>query len=133
MDLEHGLTAEFDFHNPTVIVVKGPSRGATALITKDSNGNKAIIWLGPSSEETKAYIKGKQRDIENEFGFNSDLGDEIGIEKFETCSHRSETEVDSVVATCCSSKLVTGYKCFKRGFPRVLPSICKNCGDYLKK
>lgn len=133
MELEHGLIAEYDYNNPTILVIKKVGGTATAVITKDNNGRKSLIFISPSSDQIIDYIKVSQAAIESYFKFNETIGDEIGIEKFETCSHRSETEVDSVIPTCCSSVLITAFKCYKRGFPRVVPTICKTCGDYSKK
>jgi len=54
-------------------------------------------------------------------------------EKFNTCKHRSETEENYTVRTCCQSKQEFGWVCRKIPIFGLTPHHCTNCPVYEKK
>ena len=58
---------------------------------------------------------------------------EEGIEKFNTCAHRSEDMETSVIENCCSSRTVTGYTCTLLGIINVQATDCQSCQRYEKR
>lgn len=134
LQLDHNLEAYQTDNNPNMIAIGlTGGGGVVAIIFKDSNKINSLNAIRPDRKELIEYIKENRKLIEDHFYFNEEYSDELGQEKFETCSHRSEDIVDSIVKTCCGTTMISGYLCTKRGFKQTLPSMCKACGDYLKK
>lgn len=54
-------------------------------------------------------------------------------DKFNTCTHRSDKEVSETKSTCCSSRVITGYKCIKLKIHPLSAERCKGCLHYQVK
>lgn len=54
--------------------------------------------------------------------------------KFETCRHRSDQEIEEMKLACCGQRnLKRGYKCYElRIFP-LSPGLCLNCPKHSPK
>lgn len=55
------------------------------------------------------------------------------MEKFNTCLHRSDTEIPITIRTCCSSIERPGFRCHKRNIDFLAPSHCGPCNVYEPK
>jgi len=53
--------------------------------------------------------------------------------KFDSCSFRSEKEIEYVSGTCCQKRKLTGFKCFKLNINKLNPLTCTNCNLYENK
>ncbi len=65
--------------------------------------------------------------------FTSPYSDDSDREKFETCKHRSKSEREYSVDTCCSHVNKIGYICTRIPLNGVTPNVCNACELYQKK
>ncbi len=56
-----------------------------------------------------------------------------GVEKFNTCKYRSETQEEYTIRTCCQYKQVRGWVCHKLGIQNLTHIHCLNCQVYSPK
>lgn len=54
------------------------------------------------------------------------------MSKLETCSYRSEDQVE-YGPSCCQSKRSMGYYCLERGIHGLTEEVCNECEFYLSK
>jgi hypothetical protein len=54
------------------------------------------------------------------------------MSKLETCSHRSQDQVE-YGPSCCQSKRSVGYYCLERGIHGLTEEVCNACDFYINK
>lgn len=62
------------------------------------------------------------------------VGESPNPDKFNTCIHRSENEMEEMRRQCCGQRnLLRGYKCFEMKMFPLDAGFCVNCPKYSSK
>ena len=62
------------------------------------------------------------------------VGEPVDADKFNTCVHRSENEMEEVKRACCGQRnLLRGYKCFELKIFPLDAGFCNTCPKYSSK
>lgn len=62
------------------------------------------------------------------------VGEPTNLDKFNTCIHRSEHEMEEMRRLCCGQRnIARGYKCFELKIFPLDAGLCVNCAKYSAK
>jgi hypothetical protein len=57
----------------------------------------------------------------------------VEVSRFDSCKHRSPSEMERIIKTCCSSRVERGYNCQLLGIFPLQRERCTSCDKYEAK